>query len=165
MRRPLTTGIADLLRQLFGGSKPRASKGHATAPSRGGAASTDVHDSTFEFEYAPCLDGDPDPGEVVWVWVPYEEDPSQGKDRPVAIIGRRGEHLLGVPLTSKEKHNELQVPVGTGSWDREGRESFAKVERVLDVVPDRVRREGSVLSRQYFDAIVAGVQAAHRRGR
>jgi hypothetical protein len=39
------------------------------------------------------------------------------------------------------------------------------VERLLDVVPDRVRREGSVLSRQHFDAIVAGVQTAHRRSR
>ena len=41
-------------------------------------------------EYSPSLDGDADPGEVVWTWVPYEEDPTQGKDRPVVIIGRRG---------------------------------------------------------------------------
>ncbi len=165
MRRSLTSGVSGLFRQLFGGSKQPARKGRSTAPPGRGAASTDVHDATFAFEYSPCLDGDPDPGEVVWAWVPYEEDPSQGKDRPVAIIGRRGDHLLGVPLTSKAKDNELQVPVGTGSWDREGRPSYAKVERLLDVVPDRVRREGAVLSRQHFDDIVAGVQAAHRRGR
>ena len=25
------------------------------------------------FEYAPERDGEPDPGEVVWTWVPYDE--------------------------------------------------------------------------------------------
>ena len=37
--------------------------------------------------YQPERDGDPDPGEVVWTWVPYEDDPEQGKDRPVVVIG------------------------------------------------------------------------------
>ena len=37
--------------------------------------------------YAPEANGQPDPGEVVWAWVPYEEDPSKGKDRPVLVIG------------------------------------------------------------------------------
>ena len=44
-------------------------------------------------EYTPRLDNDPDPGEIVWTWVPFEEDPTQGKDRPVMIIGRRGRML------------------------------------------------------------------------
>jgi hypothetical protein len=174
MRRGLIDQFIEALGRLFGGSK-RPPRRNSTKPSGGarpprgakpaGPTATDVHDSSFQFEYSPCLDGDPDPGEVVWTWVPYEEDPNQGKDRPVAIIGRRGEHLLGVPLTSKLKDNELQVAVGTGSWDREGRPSYAKVERVLDVVPEAVRREGAVLSRRHFDDIVAGVQRAHRRGR
>ena len=114
-------------------------------------------------EYAPCLDGDPDPGEVVWTWVPYEDDPSQGKDRPVVVIGRRGKNLAAVPLTSKRHDNELQVPVGAGPWDREGRQSYAKVERVLDVEPDQVRREGVVLQRKHFDDVVAGVRRAQQR--
>jgi len=42
-------------------------------------------------EYCPNLDGDADPGEIVWTWVPFEDDPSQGKDRPVVVIGRRDE--------------------------------------------------------------------------
>jgi hypothetical protein len=117
-------------------------------------------------EYSPCLDGDPDPGEVVWTWVPYEEDPSQGKDRPVAIIGRRGHLLVGVPLTSKDHSGEhgdrFQVAVGSGPWDHSGRPSFAKIDRVLDVVPEQVRREGAVLPKATYDAIVAGVARAHR---
>lgn len=126
------------------------------------AASRDASDDRVLIEYSPHLDGDPDPGEVVWTWVPYEEDPTQGKDRPVVIIGRKGSFLLGVPLTSKPHHNELQVVVGTGAWDREGRVSYAKVERLLEVDPALVRREGAVLERLQFDDVVAGVRRVHR---
>ena len=142
------------------GPQPSPS-GPQRSPSRTSASTPTVPGDRIE--YTPCLDGDPDPGEVIWTWVPYEEDPTQGKDRPVVIIGRRGSHLLGVPLTSKRHDNEAQVEVGKGPWDREDRISYAKVERLLDIDPADVRREGAVLERARFDAVVAGVQA--ERGR
>ena len=46
--------------------------------------------------YAARPDGRPDPGEIVWTWVPFEEDHTQGKDRPVLLIGRDGRWLLGL---------------------------------------------------------------------
>ena len=46
------------------------------------------------FQYAPNPDGDADPGEVVWTWVSYEDDPSQGKDRPVVVLARVPEGLV-----------------------------------------------------------------------
>jgi hypothetical protein len=127
------------------------------------APSTDTAAGDIQFEYTPCLDGDPDPGEVVWTWVPYEENPSQGKDRPVVIIGRQSGSLMGVPLTSKSHANESQVAIGAGPWDQAGRRSYAKVERLVQVDPQQVRREGAVLERQHFDDVVAGVRRAHRR--
>ena len=143
---------------------PRAARVTPPPPSADGeVASRDIEPDTVVFEYSPCLDGDPDPGEVVWTWVPYEEDPTQGKDRPVVIIGRRGANLVGVPLTSKQHDNEPQVAVGTGPWDREGRPSYAKLERLLEVDPEQVRREGAVLSRGHFDDIVAGIQRQQSR--
>lgn len=111
-------------------------------------------------EYLPDLDGDADPGEVVWTWVPYEDDPTKGKDRPVVIIGRSGNDLAGVPLTSKDKGHG-QVAVGTGGWDPSGRPSYAKVDRLLVVRSRDVRREGSILDRPRFDAVVAGVGKHH----
>lgn len=113
-------------------------------------------------EYTPSLDGDPDPGEVVWTWVTYEDDPTQGKDRPVVIIGHHGRRLAGIALTSKRHDHEPQVAVGTGPWDREGRPSYAKVDRLLDVDPAAVRREGAILDRARFDEVVAAVQALRR---
>ena len=110
-------------------------------------------------DYNPSLDGDADPGEVVWTWVPYEEDPSQGKDRPVVIIGRRGTRMLvGIALTSKRHDNERQIPVGSGPWDREGRPSYAKLDRILEVDPHKVRREGAILERTHFDQIVSALR-------
>ena len=51
-------------------------------------------------EYSPRRDGDPDPGEVVWAWVPHQEDRTQGKDRPTLILGYVAEdRLAGVTLT------------------------------------------------------------------
>ena len=36
--------------------------------------------------YEPQTDGAPDPGEVVWTWVPFEENDGRGKDRPVLVV-------------------------------------------------------------------------------
>jgi hypothetical protein len=112
-------------------------------------------------EYTPDLDGDPDPGEVVWTWVPYEEDPNQGKDRPVVIIGRTGDDLAGVMLTSKNKRRDDQVPVGTGKWDSRGRPSYAKVDRLLRIDPDDVRREGAILDEDRFNDVVGNLAKYH----
>src|SRR4051794_5700048 len=110
-------------------------------------------------EYTPNLDGDPDPGEVVWTWVPFEEDPTLGKDRPVVIIGRHGNLLSGVALTSKHKPNTIEV--GSGPWDGKGRPSYAKVARLLDIAPKTVRREGAVLNRRRFDSVIEAVDRLH----
>ncbi len=121
----------------------------------------DAPPNAVQVVYAPNLDGAPDPGEVVWTWVPYEEDPAQGKDRPVLIVGRRGAQLACVPLTSKRHERAAQVELGVGPWDREGRVSYAKVDRLLDVAPNAVRREGAVLDRPRFDRVVAALRQAH----
>src|SRR5262249_11587338 len=55
--------------------------------------------------YAPDLDGRADPGEIVWTWVVFEDDPSRGKDRPVLVVGRDRAVLLGLMLSSQERHS------------------------------------------------------------
>jgi hypothetical protein len=120
-----------------------------------------VPPDAVEVAYAPRRDGAPDPGEVVWTWVPYEDDPAQGKDRPVLVVGRRGAQLACVPLTSKRHERAAQVELGVGPWDREGRVSYAKIDRLLDVAPAAVRREGAALDRPRFDRVIAALREAH----
>lgn len=106
--------------------------------------------------YTPERDGDPDPGEVVWTWVPFEDDPSQGKDRPVLIVARADADLLGLQLTSRDRAGDpAWLPVGSGDWDAEGRASWARLDRVLRVPPAAMRREGAQLPRSRFEAVAA----------
>ena len=113
--------------------------------------------------YSPQDDGEPDPGEVVWAWVPYEEDPAQGKDRPVLVIGLDGDRLLALGLTSQDHDVDAEqesregrewMDIGTGAWDREGRPSEVRLNRVLRLDPAGVRREGAALPRDVFDAVL-----------
>ncbi len=122
-------------------------------------------------EYAPEIDGEPDPGEVVWGWVAYEDDPSQGKDRPVLILGHADpEGWLGLYLTSKDHDRDVDdearygrhwMDVGTGGWDHEGRPSEVRLDRLIVLRDDVVRREGAALDQTVFDAVVAAAKEFH----
>jgi hypothetical protein len=107
--------------------------------------------------YSPNLDGRADPGEVVWTWVTYEEDPARGKDRPVLVVGRDHATLLGLLMSSQEKHaaDRDWVGIGSGSWDYDGRPSWVRLDRVLDVPEESIRREGAILDRTTFDVVAA----------
>ncbi|VXB26460.1 conserved exported hypothetical protein [Arthrobacter sp. 9V] len=113
--------------------------------------------------YSPKPDGQPDPGEIVWSWVPYEEDHTQGKDRPVLLIGRDGQWLLGLMLTSKDHDNGHRageyVDIGAGAWDRQGRPSEINVSRVIRLDPTAIRREGAVLGKSQFQEVARALQA------
>ncbi|WUD76858.1 type II toxin-antitoxin system PemK/MazF family toxin [Streptomyces sp. NBC_00510] len=115
-------------------------------------------------EYAPAHDGDPDPGEIVWTWVPYEENDGRGKDRPVLVVAReRTDTLLAVQLSSKEHNDDREwVAIGSGPWDKSGRPSWVNVDRVLRVHPDGMRREACALDRGRFNIVVNRLKELYR---
>lgn len=149
--------------------KPSSAKSTAksTAPKPSTPASTGASDGSdypgdyrgmIDFEYSPSLDGDADPGEIVWTWVPFEEDHSQGKDRPVLLVGRDGEYLLALMMTSKDHNNREHadsnyLDIGSGPWDPQGRASEVKLNRVIRVRPDSMRREGAIMPEDTFRLI------------
>ncbi|BBZ03699.1 mRNA interferase PemK [Mycolicibacterium chitae] len=113
--------------------------------------------------YAPDLDGQADPGEIVWTWVVYEDDPSRGKDRPVLVVGRDRKVLLGLMLSSQQHHADDRhwVGIGAGPWDGEGRPSWVRLDRVLDVPEEGIRREGAILDRTKFDIVATRLRAEY----
>ena len=144
--------------------KPSAPKPSASTRSASTASASDGSDypgdyrDIINFEYSPSLDGDADPGEIVWTWVPFEEDHSQGKDRPVLLVGRDGEYLLALMMTSKDHNNREHadsnyLDIGSGPWDPQGRASEVKLNRVIRVRPDSMRREGAIMPEDTFRLI------------
>ncbi|MBY0287028.1 MAG: type II toxin-antitoxin system PemK/MazF family toxin [Mycobacteriaceae bacterium] len=116
-----------------------------------------------KLSYAPDLDGQADPGEIVWTWVVYEDDSTRGKDRPVLIVGRDQAVLLGLMLSSQDHHREDPnwVGIGTGTWDYESRASWVRLDRVLDVPEEGIRREGAILAREKFEVVAARLRAEY----
>lgn len=148
-------------------SAPKSSSANSSAPKPSAPASTGASNGSdypgdyrdmINFEYSPSLDGDADPGEIVWTWVPFEEDHSQGKDRPVLLVGRDGEYLLALMMTSKDHNNREHadpnyLDIGSGPWDPQGRASEVKLNRVIRVRPDAMRREGAIMPEDTFRLI------------
>ncbi|MGZ8718982.1 MAG: type II toxin-antitoxin system PemK/MazF family toxin [Aeromicrobium sp.] len=121
----------------------------------------------MDIVYAPKPDGKPDPGEIVWAWVPYEEDATRGKDRPVLIINREGEALIGLMMTSKDHDRDLAqeeregrfwTDIGSGPWDGQGRESEVRTDRLVTLDPQAIRREGAVLDEARFNSVADDVR-------
>lgn len=140
-----------------------------TTPPPPGHVALPDYDGRLRPAYAPALDGDADPGEIVWTWVPYEDDPSRGKDRPVLVVGHDGPWLLGLMLTSKDHSRNVEalarrgrywMDIGSGDWDSRRRPSEIRLDRVLRLDPARVRREGAVVPRGLFDEIIGSLAEA-----
>ena len=126
-----------------------------------------AHDAVV---YAPELDGQPDAGEVVWAWVPYEDDASRGKDRPILLLGRREDRWMALMLTSQDHDRDAAdearfgrywMDVGTGGWDRAGRPSEVRLDRLLLLDPSAIRREGAALDEPVFRQVVEAARQFH----
>ena len=122
------------------------------------------------FDYAPHMDGDPDPGEIVWTWVPYEEDAEVGKDRPVLVIAHVGSDVAAVQTTSKDHDRDAAqeaswgrywFEIGSGSWDSKGRVSEVRLDRILRVPPSAMRREGGILDEATFHKVIEAIERVH----
>ncbi|KUO17515.1 type II toxin-antitoxin system PemK/MazF family toxin [Streptomyces dysideae] len=129
------------------------------APGRHGPTATVEADprkvGRVRTEYSPAHDGDPDPGEIVWTWVPFEENDGRGKDRPVLVVAREAAGtFLAVQLSSKRHDGDREwVPIGNGPWDRSGRDSWVDVDRVLRLHEEGMRREACALDRMRFNSV------------
>lgn len=154
--------------RLLSGTK----RGQSRTTARAHETGTYPGDFTGEVDisYSPHLDTDADPGEIVWGWIPFEDDHTRGKDRPCLVIGRDGKWLLVLMLTSQDKdlstgdddRHETWVDIGSGPWDRERRPSEVRVDRIVRLAPQAVRREGAVLGRDIFDTVAVALRSSRR---
>lgn len=145
----------------------RAERGIDESPGRSGDAATVQLDPALvrhvRLVYEPATDGDPDPGEVVWTWVPYEERDGRGKDRPVAIVAADGKgDFLAVELTSRPHDGDGDyLALGAGAWDSEGRPSWARLDRLFRVRAGGMRREAAALGEDHFAVLSAALRSRY----
>ena len=122
-----------------------------------------VAEEPFRADYSPRRDGKPDPGEIVWAWVPFEENDGRGKDRPVLVLSLGRTELRALMLTSKDHDRDIVdearwgrfwMDIGSGPWDPKRRPSEVRLDRVLGLPLAAVRREGAALDRATFLRVV-----------
>ena len=161
----MSSSLGALTRRVIGAVVRRSASapGVAGAPSATATTVRPGPPAGRHLDYAPNLDGRADPGEVVWTWVPYEEDASQGKDRPVLVVGRDRDRLLGLMLSSQDYHHGDRnwLGLGAGAWDGEHRPSWVRLDRVIEVPEGGIRREGAVLDRSRFGNVAAALRRDH----
>ena len=157
-------------------SQPRGNAHRYEDPATSNRPNTSIREASIadalaHASYQPIMDGDADPGEVVWTWVPYQEDASVGKDRPAVVIGAQGEGVYLLQLTSKDHTREAAqeaaagrywFDIGTGAWDSKGRPSEVRLDRALWVKATDVRREGSILPEVTWRRIVDALEEHYR---
>ena len=137
--------------------------GEDPRPARGAVREVYRVDRTATLSYSPDLDGLADPGEIVWAWVPYEEDPERGKDRPLLVVGRHKRQLLAMMLSSRGGDGDPDewLEIGPGRWDKENRVSYLRLDRVFALDEDDIRREGSILDGERFVEVALALKRVH----
>lgn len=165
--RLLTAAGPSAPRPVLPPSQERSDRPGEDEPGRFGPHATVEVDPTrigrVRMTYVPSTDGNPDPGEIVWTWVPFEERDGRGKDRPVLLVaGEQDGAALAVQLTSKP-HGDAGnfVPIGQGSWDVRGRPSWVGIERVFRVYPEGMRREAAALDADRFSRVADAITARY----
>src|SRR5699024_11253728 len=110
VNRAARIGVREGLRYLrqsqskrrSGGRQPREQSRTAPQPGGPGTSYPGDYAGPVSVSYSPDLDGDADPGEIVWGGLPFEEDHTQGKDRHAVVVGRGGGGVLALLLTRKD---------------------------------------------------------------
>lgn len=105
--------------------------------------------------YSPDMDGQADPGEVVWIPLQLESEEAPLSERAVVVVGRQGPHLLGMLISTREEHaNQPEwLSIGSSSWNENPKPSWVRIDRVLLVPESGIRRAGAVMPRKRFEIL------------
>ena len=117
---------------------------------------------TRTISYAPRHNREADPGEVVWADVAFEDQPDVVKDRPLLVVGRKDRTtVLCLQLSTQQKREgqEGWLPLGAGAWDRLSRPSFVRLDRVIEMRADAIRRQAAVLDAARFAYVTDALRA------
>ncbi|MGZ4561862.1 MAG: type II toxin-antitoxin system PemK/MazF family toxin, partial [Mycobacteriaceae bacterium] len=84
--------------------------------------------------------------------------------RRLLVVGREGADIpLGLTLSSQSMQEGQRewMALGIGEWDSERRPSWVRMDRVLDVPEEGIRREGAIMDLDRFDRVAARLRDEH----
>ncbi|MGW6400046.1 type II toxin-antitoxin system PemK/MazF family toxin [Streptomyces sp. NPDC055134] len=96
----------------------------------------------------------PQPGEIWWAQVPYEDGPG-GKDRPCLVLAVHRRRVRVAKITSKyhdERAGVIALPPGSVG-DARGRPSFLETDELREVPVGDFRRRAGVLDPVVWDQV------------
>ncbi|MGD7002093.1 type II toxin-antitoxin system PemK/MazF family toxin [Corynebacterium halotolerans] len=105
--------------------------------------------------YAPDMDGQADPGEVVWIWAPSDGPDRPLRERALLVVGRTRHTILGLLISPNPEHDgeEGWMDIGAGEWDASGRQCWLRIDRIVEVSELGIRRQGAIFPRRRFDRV------------
>ena len=105
--------------------------------------------------YAPDMDGQADPGEVIWVWIQPNLPGHPARERAMVVVGRSQHLLLGLLISPNPEHanEDNWIDIGSGGWDVAGRQCWARLDKILEVPESTIRRQGAIIPKSRFERI------------
>ncbi|MEU1917462.1 type II toxin-antitoxin system PemK/MazF family toxin [Streptomyces massasporeus] len=103
---------------------------------------------------AATLEGRPQPAEIWWADVPYEDE-ARTKDRPCLVLAVRGERATVAKITTRFRDERTGViPLPPGSvGDAQGRASFLETDELREVPVWGFRRRVGVVDPALWDQV------------
>lgn len=101
--------------------------------------------------YAPDMDGQAEPGEVVW----FNEPTTPPKERSMLVVGRDRHDVLGLLISSNEDHaaEDEWLPIGSGEWKASGEPCWIRLDKTLSIPETDLRRRGALFPARRFERI------------
>ncbi|MDQ1019216.1 type II toxin-antitoxin system PemK/MazF family toxin [Streptomyces afghaniensis] len=103
---------------------------------------------------AAAVAGLPQPTEIWWADVPYEDE-ARAKDRPCLVLAVRGERATVAKITTRFRHERtgvIPLPPGTVG-DAQGRASFLETDELREVPVWGFRRRIGVVDPALWDQV------------
>ena len=106
--------------------------------------------------YGPDMDGNAEPGEVVWALVPS----TPPEERAMLVVGRDHHDVLALlihcgeePVSDPASATEEWLGIGTGDWDASGQPGWLRLDLLLVVPEASIHRRGATLPARRFDRV------------
>lgn len=166
IRRPETTTLdegLDKLAELLGLRDTRIDDPEHRAAVTS-VSDTETHARSIY--YAPDMDGQADPGEVIWVWIQPDLPDYPARERAMVVVGRTQHILLGLLISPNPEHAEEDnwIDIGSGGWDIAGRQCWVRLDKILEVPESTIRRQGAIIPRRRFERIAHRLRSEYGWG-